>query len=126
MASPEFLTDLKCELVSSGWWRREWKLTAPLTYRTLVLGKPRLIEVPEGFVTDFASVPRVPIVWWWVGAIGQRPAVIHDYIYTYRKFSREVADRIFREALQVVGVNQVNRNIMYAGVRVGGYWAYNK
>jgi hypothetical protein len=37
-----------------------------------------------------------------------------------RTYSRRESDDIFREAMQVVGVNALQRNIMHRAVRLGG------
>ena len=36
----------------------KWTLLAPLKYRSELL--ERVITVPKGFITDLASVPRIP------------------------------------------------------------------
>lgn len=77
-----------------------------------------------GFVTDFASVPRIPIVWWVAGALAQKPAVVHDYLYRTQKVSRKTADLVFKEAMQVDGVKLVRRALMFHAVRMFGNLAY--
>ena len=65
---------------------------------------------------------------------GARAGVIHDRLYwlngrpdpfTGRTYDREASDKIFREALQVSGVNPVSRFIRYWGLRLGGWKAWN-
>ncbi len=118
-----FATELQVKQVSSGWWKRTWKITAPLKFKSEITGD---IIVPTGFVTDFASVPRLPLVWWLAGATAQKAAVVHDYLYRKGKYSRKVADRVFREAMQASGLNIVHRNLMYLGVRALGQSAYKE
>lgn len=79
-----------------------------------------IYTVPAGFVTDFASVPRVPLVYWLMNDRGQRAAVIHDFLCRTGVVPRPVADRIFRDALVVEGVSKWRAALMYAAVRVGG------
>ena len=55
-----------------------------------------------------------------------RAAAIHDYLYHNHICSRKEADKIFRETLMQDGVSKIVANIMYAGVRIGGWCAYNK
>ncbi len=112
-----FATELQVKQVSSGWWKRTWKITAPLKFKSNIAGD---IVVPTGFVTDFASVPRVPIIWWLAGGTANRAAVVHDYLYRKGKYSRKIADRVFREAMQASGLNIVHRNLMYMAVRAAG------
>jgi hypothetical protein len=82
------------------------------------------IEVPEGFVTDFTSVPWG--FWNIEPPLGQagRAAVVHDYLYQTKglggRYSRAEADRIFREALGALGVSRCKRGLLWAAVRVGG------
>jgi hypothetical protein len=82
------------------------------------------IIVPEGFVTDFASVP-----WgFWnleppLGEAG-RAAVVHDYLYETKgldgRYSRAESDGVFRDALGELGVALWKRNLLWAAVRLGG------
>ena len=48
-----------------------------------------LIDVPIGFMTDFASVPRP--LWWFIPKWGKygNAAVIHDFSYWQQQFSRK-------------------------------------
>ena len=45
---------------------------APLAYWSPLVGR---IQVPAGFQTDFASVPRLPIAYWLYGARAHREGV---------------------------------------------------
>lgn len=123
----KFLTDLECKLIEDGWWRRTWELIAPLKYFSALAGE--VIVVRAGFRTDFASVPRLPLMWWLVGSTQQRPAVIHDWLYRGQKctktWSRKKCDQVFLEAMRVEGANLVHRQLMYAAVRVAGWRAYH-
>lgn len=126
MKQPCFLDFLKVELINSSWSKRTWRLLSPFRYRTCIFGEPHTFEVPQGFKTDFASVPRFPGAWWIAGATAQRPAVVHDYLYRTQLVSRKEADQIFLEAMQCDGIGWTHRNLMYAAVRLGGRAAYNK
>lgn len=82
-------------------------------------------SVPEGFVTDFASIPR--LFWTVIGHPAGRyaqAAVLHDCLYSTGAAKRAEADRIFREAMAVLGVPGWQRWLMWAGVRIGGGLAY--
>jgi len=61
-----FLTDLNAtkakEANSAG--RAKWRLPTELAYNSQIHG---LIIVPEGYITDFASVPRLPFAYWLTG-----------------------------------------------------------
>lgn len=101
----------------------EWVLLKALVYYSDILG--REVTVPTGFRTDLASVPRLPIVFLLTGATADEAAVVHDYLYTTREVSRSVADAVMREAAAVMGTPAWRRQLMWAGVRLGG-WAYWK
>jgi hypothetical protein len=94
----------------------------PLAQRCTVM-----FEVPAGFDTDFASIPR--LFWTLVGHPAGRyaqAAVLHDWLYRTAPVPRKEADRIFREAMAVLGVPAWQRWAMWAGVRVGGSGAYGQ
>ena len=102
-----------------------WRLEEPFDY---VEGDPatgQKIEVPLGFVTDFASIPR--IFWNLLPPWGKygKAAVLHDYLYTMGTFPRLRCDRILLEAMGVLGVSWLTRRTIYLGVRVGGWVAWD-
>tara|TARA_Y100000310_G_scaffold325691_2_gene389529 strand:- start:2007 stop:2372 length:366 start_codon:yes stop_codon:yes gene_type:complete len=80
------------------------------------------VVVPEGFLTDFASVP-----WWaqWlISKTGKynQAAVLHDYMYDKLswRYTKERADFIFYEAMKVLNVPVWRRELMFLGVQIGG------
>jgi len=95
-----------------------WQLTEDFYYLSEVLGY--IVKVPKGFVTDFASVPRLPVIWWLFGGIAKRPAVVHDYMYSVSGISRKQADAVLKEAMKANGDGWFNRTCFWAGVRIGG------
>jgi Protein of unknown function (DUF1353) len=100
-------------------------LLARLLYYSAVLG--RVIEVPEGFWTDFASVPRLPIVFLLFGGRAQSEAVLHDYLYRIGSGATQAeADRVFLEAMTVEHKPRWIRYTMYWGVRLNGMWAFHR
>lgn len=87
--------------------------------------KDKVVIVPRGFLTDGATVPRL---FWGIippwGKYGQA-VVLHDYLCEFRGFwnygqwetlRREDTDRIFRSALEELGVGSFTRNLMYGAV----------
>jgi hypothetical protein len=98
-----------------------WQLSQPLTYFSDSIG---LIEVPTGFVTDFASVPRLPFVYLAAGGKGAKAAVLHDWLYS-KQYDREVADHILFEALVACGYSSFLADCFYAAVRFGGASHYD-
>lgn len=93
---------------------RYFVLTQPMTY----IGKIENFVVPVGSKTDFATVPRV--FRWLVSGHGiyTRAAILHDYLcLNPQEASRADADGIFRRVLGELGVSNVLRYMMWAGVR---------
>ena len=83
-----------------------------------------LVEVPAGFVTDFASVPRP--LWWLYAPWGRHghAAVLHDWGYYKQDRSRREYDGIFLEAMEVLGVRPFKRRMMWLAVRGPGWFAW--
>lgn len=84
----------------------------------------QLFIVPRGFVTDFASVPK--ILWWLFGPTGlwTWAAILHDWFCRMLHMRMPVvtareADRYFRLACAELGVDFVTRWLMWTGVRWG-------
>ena len=92
----------------------QWRLLEPLRYYSSLLGQT--VEVPAGFVTDFASVPRAPIAYFLCGNTGNRAAVVHDYLCRTGTVEREKADKVFKEALSASGVDSWRAQVMYLAV----------
>jgi len=82
-------------------------------------------EVPVGFYTDFASVPRIGIIYAMLGDTAHQPAVIHDWLYYAALVSRLEADEILLEAMKVIDIPAWRRWPIYWGVRLGGWHAWN-
>lgn len=82
------------------------------------------INVDIGFVTDFASVPRV--LWWALPKWGKygNAAVVHDWLYWSQTRSRKESDSIMLEAMEVLGVSKLKRKSIYRAVRIFGNWAW--
>ena len=120
----EFLTDLDIKLRSDS--DKIYILKSELIYLSDTLGK---IIIPEGFQTDFASVPRVPFIYEAWGDRAHREAVLHDYLY--RKDSKPYvtfmdANRAFLEAMESRDKPIHIRYPMFWGVVIGGYPSYHK
>ncbi|MFD0362396.1 DUF1353 domain-containing protein [Nocardia sp. GCM10030253] len=92
-----------------------WRVAAPLAYQ----GASEEFVVPEGFRTDFASVPRVFV--WLIPRYGAytKAAILHDYLHSSGVVGDADADGIFRRALHEAGVSVPRRWMMWAAVRLG-------
>ena len=88
-------------------------------------------EIPTGFWTDFASIPKAlqnilsPL------DSHLRAAVLHDYLY-YKQailnapITREYADKCFLRAMKTCGTNYCKRYTIYYAVRSFGWITWNK
>ena len=95
----------------------------PLIYLTKKKGK---IVVPSGFITDKASIPK--IFWSVVGNPSGKyapAAVIHDWCYFKKLYSRKRCDQIFEEAMKESKVNWLKRKLMYWAVRLFAWAGWN-
>lgn len=121
-----FLTKLRLEAIEDMSLddRGSWLLTSPLIYVSDVAGIT--ITAPEGFITDLASVPRIPFAFELLAGIGHSAAVIHDVLYSYHVTTRRTADAVFHEALLLLGVPKAKAWAMWAGVRIGGRGPWNR
>ena len=96
-----------------------WRLTALLVF--VSARYQTKIVVPENTVTDFASVPRIPLAYWLFAGVGQAAAVVHDWMYRVdTNVPRDVADNIFLEAMEACGVSAWRRWPIYWAVRAFG------
>ena len=103
---------------------RFWILGDPLIVQ---VGEEERIEVPVGFTTDGASVPTWAqrLTGWEPWVDPQRWAgVVHDWLYSQPDVSKSHADRVFRALLASEGASTWKRDLMYAAVVVGGWFAY--
>lgn len=121
--SAAFLTPLEVALVDdhSSDGRGTWRLLADLVYLS---GAGQTFSVPAGFVTDFASVPRIPVAFFLAGDSCHEAAVLHDWLYTVHPVDRAGADALLREACEACSVPAWRRWLVWAGVRVGGFHAW--
>ena len=97
--------------------RGTWRLLGRLGYSSDLIGQ---VDVPQGFVTDLASVPHLPVAYFLAGGLAHAAAVVHDWLYTTHQVERATADAVFREACQACGVSAWRAWVMWLGVRAGG------
>lgn len=124
--------------------RALWRITEPLLYYSP--GWKVWLMFPVGFITNYASVPRLPFVYAWCGdRVYEEPAG-HDFPYTchcalvvtldddfqivggpeIRPVTRKEADDLFLEMLLLrskenpEAVDEATAYAMHAAVRLGG------
>lgn len=105
----------------------KYVLTKDLTVWTDYFGVRRIFTIEAGFETDFASVPR--IFWTFISPTDEFiriPALIHDYLYRNKIYSRMEDDAIFLEKMLSFDKTVVFKSyIVYLAVRCFGWINYN-
>lgn len=106
-----------------------WELVEEFEYHVGSVDSNEVICVPQGFITDFASIPRI---FWNIlppwGKYG-KAAIIYDYLYSNNEvyvYDRKRSDQIFLEGMEVLNVPGWKRNIMYLAVRIFANYAFHK
>lgn len=102
--------------------KREWEVIQDFTYEVGELGSGEAITVPCGFITDLASVPRIFWMLFPPDGTYSQACVLHDWLcynkgHVERYYDYIQASRIFLEAMEVLKVSRINRNIIYHAVR---------
>lgn len=85
------------------------------------------MEVPAGYITDFASIP--PAVRGMFPPFGRhaKAAVLHDWLYLVGEPGKKpFADRVFVDAMEELGVSWARRTTMYKAVQIGGGGGYRR
>ena len=118
-----FVTPLRVDLMDG----RRWRLALEYTYHIGSKYAKRAINVPVGFVTDFASIPK--FLWFFpYWAKNNKASLLHDYLYYDHLLSRAEADQVFYEAMLVMFRHHKSGKLVawveYWAVRVFGIWAY--
>ena len=92
----------------------------------------KVIKVTRGFITDFASVPRIFFFlpdW----ATYSKAPVLHDWLYQTKRImdksiTRRQADKVFLEAMRVDWRHHRSRffvaRLEWLAVRLFGLWAW--
>lgn len=89
-------------------------------------GSGLTVTVPQGYLTDLASIPRP--FWWLLQPFDPQyaaAAVLHDFLLSWQSidgdpFDHATADAIFYEAMRILGVPLWKAVLMYLAVRL---WA---
>lgn len=116
-----FLSPFQVEAVG----RNEWKLLQAFTVEVENDRIFSIISVPCGFVTDLASVPRLPGAYLLFGGRARRSAALHDALYR-RGADRSYADAVFMAAMKAEGEGKFTQLAMTTAVRLFGWWPYRK
>jgi len=101
--------------------RKPYRVARPFEFYThlIVPGYDKVIRVPVGYRTDFASIPR--LFWRILPPAGRygKAAVIHDWLCdeSPHSCSHIVAADVFNEAMTVLGVGKCKRAVMTKAVK---------
>jgi hypothetical protein len=102
-------------------------LETPFAFDSARLGR---IDIPKGFFSDLASVPR--LFWRLFPPSGKytAAAIVHDFLYYNQSaqvnvtdalhLARADADATFLEAMEALAVAWITRQAIYRAVRIGG------
>lgn len=103
-----------------------WEVARSFTYHIGSEEGKEWVEIPRGFITDFASVPR--LFWIVLPPDGNytQAAVLHDYLYSKALFKRKKCDDIFLEAMKVLKVPYWKRKTIHLAVRMFAWLCWNK
>ena len=97
----------------------KFELAAEYVQRT----EKYIIVVPQGFITNYANIPRVLRVFILPYGKHSGASVVHDWLYSSNcnlDISREKADKVFLEILKEEKVNFLLRTLMYIAVKKFG------
>ena len=81
------------------------------------------VVVPEKFITDFVSTPKILYSFFPPMGIYNKAAILHDYLYSKDCpifLERVKADKFFLQAMEVLQVPKWQRKLMYFAVRIFG------
>lgn len=120
MTHGTFLSPLRAEKLDDN----RWRLLEPLRFQSMRFAG--VLVAPAGFVTDFASTPRIVWMWWPKDGPWSPAAVLHDAGYHHAlqtadgrrvHLIKRFADDLFDEGLRAKGVGWWTRVPMVAAVR---------
>jgi len=98
---------------------RPFEVVSDFVYCTDVLRWLRIIVVPAGYRTDFASIPRFFHRAFNPACVVREAAVVHDWLCDVepKLCDHEQAAEIFLEAMTEAGVGRFSRWVMYRAVK---------
>jgi hypothetical protein len=117
-----------------------WELLQDFTVFIHTEDKTYEVIIQKGFVTDYASVPRIPFAYLLYGGIGNYAAVLHDGLYSNSSLvkacdfdtqlpfnpDRAFCDDAFQAGLEARGISSWKAKPMYWAVRWQGGKYYQR
>lgn len=103
--------------------RKFWKLKKSIDIQ---LSNGEAITIPEGMMTDLSSVPK--FLWSIVRPFGNfiLAALVHDYLYIYKPYSRAFADKEMLLISNKINRNKLDNYTRYVFVRAFGWIVWYK
>lgn len=87
------------------------------------------VDIPPGFITDFASTPQLMRMFKVFDPLSSGSifgALPHDWLYCLQDRDRSVCDDILRKALIDSGMQPYAARMYWMGVRMGGWVPWRK
>ncbi|MBR0820320.1 DUF1353 domain-containing protein [Bradyrhizobium liaoningense] len=103
-----------------------WALLKPIAwYPEAGTSSIARVDVPTGFVTDFASIPRAFYSLLRPDGDYTYPAILHDYLYWTQNRPREECDEVIRLSMIDFKIDKVTVTAIYQAVRRFGQSAWD-
>jgi hypothetical protein len=123
------INDLKAdELIVKFCSNHKWQLEQDFKIHLPFHPSLKEINIKKGFITDFASIPK--LFWSILSPTGKYAiaSLIHDYLYSQTtNLKRKECDRIFLKLMKIYGVSLIIRYLIYFFVRLfGKFYFYDK
>lgn len=117
------MSSFTSDLIVKSYDDTRWELIEEFYFYFEEDNKEKGVIVHKGFITDFASVPR--ILWSILPPTGRytKAAVLHDFLYSNASkldFTRKQCDQMFLLAMEILGVKKWVRKTIYRAVRIFG------
>lgn len=101
------------------WWKLEKNCLVKLDSEHLL--------IPKGYVTNFASVPRIFYLFIPPHGLTVNPSIVHDYLYEKdNNKTRKQCDDIWKQLMKEAGVKDWQIYSMYIFVRIFGSFNWKK
>lgn len=117
----EYKSDLITKFIPTGGTSKRWQLSAPFEF----VADGIAYQVPAGFYTDFASVPRFlhPLLNPYELGCGPIP---HDFGYFTGLMSQSYWDEVFAACMALDGISWWRRVAAYNAVRTFGGFVFRR
>jgi len=113
--------------ITPTWNKNEWVLLDEFIYYLWSKWFKDRIVIPEGFIFNWASIPRVfHIIWTPMGQDTLIASLCHDYLYSTQDIPRADADDRFNSIMLLCDVRPIKRIMYYIWVRLWGWVAWRK